>query len=114
MVVIQFYAVLFLSHYSALLGSQKPIFHQESLFFLFYHFKQLYFFQTNTGNCCLYSGVFQYHFSASQICLFGFYAMLFLGEKKMYLFYFIVRIQARKGLKIELYFYVQFLGMEIF
>ena len=44
--------------------------------------KKFYTFLTNTGHCCMYSGVVQYNFSAPQTWLFGFYAMLFMSEKK--------------------------------
>ena len=102
--------MLFIYTSSAFLGGQKLIFHQESIYFLFDNYKNLYLFQTNIGHCCVYFYVVQYNYSDSKKCLFGFYEMLFMGDKK-YLFYFIVCVPVRKELKPELYFYAQFLSI---
>ena len=113
MCVVQFYVVLFISRSSSSLGSHKRILHQETFFSLFYHYNHFYVFLTNKGHCCVYSGVFQYNYSASKTYLFGIYAMMFMGEKKD-LFYFIVCVPVRKKLKPELNIYARFLGISIF
>ena len=61
MFVVQFYAVVFLSPYSDLLGSQY-IYSTSSLSFSSFSRKKCYFYQTNTGHCCEYYGVVQYNF----------------------------------------------------
>ena len=95
------YNFMWCSFFLFLVNSQvvKNRYPTSSMYFSYFIiFLKLYLFQTNIGHCCVYSGVVKHHFSGYQTCLFGFYAMLFLGGKKK-LFYFIVRVPVRKELK---------------
>ena len=61
MCVVKFYSMVFLSPSSDLLGSQN-IYFTSSLSFSSFIRKKYYFYQTNKGHCCEYSGVVQYNF----------------------------------------------------
>ena len=82
--VVQFYVVIFISPYSAFLGSQYIYIPPVVCIFPLLAEKML-FYQTNTGNFCEYSGLVQYNFHPLKRFSLDF-MLCYLWVKKKYIY----------------------------